>query len=250
MYTYTYIYIERETVESPKVYSWLAKFHRTFIDITITAIYPAAGLFLRDTRRRVRGFGGWKGRLYATGDEKTGVGRKGWLPVDDGATMAEYKSKSRAPSFLSRFSPTTPHPSIPRSLSIPSIYSPFPFFSYSSPLLSIFPISCVPLYYHHRNRPLFYFPLPSCLALLVYTSCVQRDSRNSIFLPTTPSYSYSIRVSRLVLFFSLNLLPPYPRLFALHLVQIGQEVSLLPCSVSHFIISSLASSLIVFPLLF
>lgn len=118
--------------------------------------------------------------------------------------MAEYKSKSRAPSFLSRFSPTTPHPSIPRSLSIPSIYSPFPFFSYSSSLLSIFPISCVPLYHHHRNRPLFYFPLPSCLAPLVYTSCVQRDSRNSIFLPTTPSYPYSIRVSRLVLFFSLN----------------------------------------------
>ena len=55
---YIYVYIERETVESPKVYSWLAKFHRTFIDITITAIYPAAGLFLRDTRRRVRGFGG------------------------------------------------------------------------------------------------------------------------------------------------------------------------------------------------
>ena len=75
IYVYVYIYRERERRIAESIQ--LAKFHRTFIDITITAIYPAAGLFLRDTRRRVRGFGGWKGRLYATGgDEKTGVGRE------------------------------------------------------------------------------------------------------------------------------------------------------------------------------
>lgn len=56
VYVYVYIYIERERRIAESIQ--LAKFHRTFIDITITAIYPAAGLFLRDTRRRVRGFGG------------------------------------------------------------------------------------------------------------------------------------------------------------------------------------------------
>lgn len=160
------------------------------------------------------------------------VGRKGWLPVDDGATMAEYKSKSRAPSFLSRFSPTTPHPSIPFNpfyifLSLPIL------FLFVFPLLSIFPISCVPLHHHHhRNRPLFYF-LPSCLAPRVYRGTVE----NSIFLPIT------LFDTRLVLFPSLNLLP---------------SLSAIICFTprpnwTHFIIRFLAaraSPLIAFPLLF
>lgn len=48
--------------------------------------------------------------------------------------MAEYKSKSRAPSFLSRFSPTTPHPSIP--------FNPFYIFLPSHSLLILFSSLC------------------------------------------------------------------------------------------------------------
>lgn len=61
-------------VGSAEVYSYVAEFRRTFIDVTITAIYPAAGLFLRDTRRRGPRLSWMKRRVVRDWDGKTGVG--------------------------------------------------------------------------------------------------------------------------------------------------------------------------------
>lgn len=80
-----------------------AEFREALIDVTITAIYPNAGLFLCDTRTTTPG---------SPRGEKLGTGRNCWMrpskwvpsPVV-GATMAKYKSKSQPPSFLLSFRP-------------------------------------------------------------------------------------------------------------------------------------------------
>lgn len=87
-----------------KVRDWRAEFRGALIDVTITAIYPSARLFLCDTATTTR-------TLPREGLHE-GVGTSGGIVGCDlvsgcrrGATMAKYKSKSRPPSFLLSFRP-------------------------------------------------------------------------------------------------------------------------------------------------
>lgn len=82
-----------------------AEFRRALIDVTITAIYPEARLFLCDTRTTMPGppreeKQGGKGNCWMRPSK--------WVPSPAvGATMAKYKSKSQPPSFLLSFRPST-----------------------------------------------------------------------------------------------------------------------------------------------
>lgn len=89
----------------------------SLIDVTITAIYPEARLFLCDTRTTTPGPPreeyGWGPGEEETGREQGGKGNcwmrpSKWVPsLAVGATMAKYKSKSQPPSFLLSFRPRT-----------------------------------------------------------------------------------------------------------------------------------------------
>lgn len=95
-----------------------AEFREALIDVTITAIYPDARVFLRDTRTTTMPGpprGEW---LYRDGGNCWMRPSK-WVPspVWVGATMAKYKSKSRPPSFLLSFRPRAPTSTTPLSSS-------------------------------------------------------------------------------------------------------------------------------------
>lgn len=99
--TYTYNALVR-ALKSQKY----AEFRRALIDVTITAIYPEARLFLCDTMQGpAREENGW-GRRRQGGN--CWMRPSKWVPSPVvGATMAKYKSKSQPPSFLLSFRPRT-----------------------------------------------------------------------------------------------------------------------------------------------